>query len=60
VEAVFAHVGLDWKDHVREREGFKSEYKLLVSNPAVIRSLGWKPAVGLKELARIMVAAHAA
>jgi len=60
VEAVFAHAGLDWKDHVREREGFKSEYKLLVSNPAVIRSLGWKPAVGLNELARIMVAAHAA
>lgn len=60
VEAVFAHLQLDWRKHVREREGFKPEYKLLVSNPHLMYTLGWRPTVGLNELARKMVETNAA
>jgi GDPmannose 4,6-dehydratase len=59
VETVFSRVGLDWRTHVREREGFKPEYKQLVSNPEVIYSLGWKPAVDFGQLAGMMVEATA-
>lgn len=55
LEQCFAVIGKDWRDHVRLREGFKAEYNILLSDPATIRSLGWKPVVGLKELAAMMV-----
>ena len=52
----FVLIGKDWKDHVRLKEGFVSEYPRLVSDPAAIRSLGWSPKVGFAELARMMMA----
>jgi len=55
LEQCFAVIGKDWRDHVQLREGFKAEYNILLSDPATIRSLGWKPVVGLKELAAMMV-----
>ena len=57
VERCFAHVGLDWRQHVRAREGFVPEYRRLVSDPTTIRSLGWTPTVPLDELARMMMEA---
>ncbi|MFV0607073.1 MAG: GDP-mannose 4,6-dehydratase [Niabella sp.] len=38
-----------------QSEKFKAEYKILVSNPALIKSLGWKPEVDIKELAKMML-----
>lgn len=55
VQECFAHVGLDWRKHVKEIAGFKSEYPRLVSAPALIKSLGWEPTVGISDLARMMV-----
>lgn len=57
LEQCFGIIGKDWHDHVRIREGFTPEYKCLVSNPGTIKSLGWSPAVGFQELAKMMVAA---
>jgi GDPmannose 4,6-dehydratase len=54
-EACFAVAGADWREHVREAEGFVPEYRRLVSDPTTIRALGWAPRVGLSELARMMV-----
>jgi GDPmannose 4,6-dehydratase len=59
LEKCFGLVGKDWRDQVRIREGFASEYQRLVSDPATIRSLGWEPEVGFDELARMMVGAPA-
>jgi len=53
----FGLVGMDWREHVRIREGFTPEYRRLVSNPATIRALGWQPRVGFAELARMMMVA---
>ncbi len=54
LEQCFALVGKDWRDHVRLRPGFVSEYKQLVSNPKTM--IPW---VGSKRyifrLARMMM-----
>ena len=55
LEACFGRVGLRWRDHVRLKEGFRAEYPLLVSDPATIRSLGWRPTVDLAGLAAMMM-----
>ena len=55
LECCFRLVGRNWQDHVRLKEGFKSEYPMLVSNPARIKSLGWHPLIDLKDLASMMV-----
>lgn len=45
-----------WEDCVEVNQGFISEYKRLLSNPAVIKSLGWQPKVDFSRLADIMMA----
>jgi GDPmannose 4,6-dehydratase len=56
VAACFAEVGLDWKKHVEQDVGFVPEYDLLVSDPTVIRSLGWSPKVGFFDLVKMFMA----
>ncbi|MEP6583550.1 MAG: GDP-mannose 4,6-dehydratase [Ginsengibacter sp.] len=51
----FNCIGKDWKDYVLTKGGFVSEYKMLVSNPSVMFSLGWRPEVSFGELAKIMM-----
>ena len=56
LETCFARVGLAWRDHVRSKPGFRAEYPRLVSSPARLLSLGWRPRVGFAELATMMMA----
>lgn len=56
LEACFKIIGKDWREHTHLREGFTSEYKRLVSNPATMQFLGWVPSMELSELAQTMVA----
>lgn len=51
----FAKYGLDWRQHVKMRLGFRSEYKRLVSDNSLLVSLGWKPRVSFQELADMML-----
>ncbi len=55
LEACFKSAGLNWRDHVRLQEGFRAEYPLLVSNPNVMRTLGWRPKVDFTALAAMMM-----
>jgi GDPmannose 4,6-dehydratase len=58
VELAFAHVGLDWKQHVRYDKRYErpAEVDLLIGNPAKAkRKLGWEPKVRFEELVQIMV-----
>jgi GDPmannose 4,6-dehydratase len=60
VELAFAHVELDWKQHVRYDKRYErpAEVDLLIGNPAKARKqLGWEPKVRFEELVRIMVEA---
>jgi GDPmannose 4,6-dehydratase len=60
VELAFAHVGLDWKQHIRYDKRYErpAEVDLLIGNPAKAKQkLGWEPKVRFEELVRIMVEA---
>ena len=63
VEAVFAHLNLDWKDYVKYDAKYErpAEVELLIGNPAKAkRILGWEPKVKFADLAKIMVEADLA
>ena len=55
LDLCFGHAGKNWRDYVSEAPNFTHEYGTLVSNPAVITSLGWQPQVDIAGLARIMM-----
>jgi GDPmannose 4,6-dehydratase len=59
VELAFAHVGLDWRQHVRVDESLKrgaAELHHLVGDASKARGqLGWEPRVGFEELVRMLV-----
>lgn len=56
VDLCFDRVGLNAADHLVITPDFKPEYKLLVSDPALIKGLGWQPEVTIAGLAEIMMA----
>lgn len=51
----FAAVNKDWRDSVTIKKDFKAEYQILVSNPALINSLGWHPKININGLAKMMM-----
>ena len=51
----FEKAGKDWKDYVVIKQDFVPEYKILVSDPQVIKSLGWQPKVDFKKLVDLMM-----
>ncbi|HLK28084.1 MAG TPA: GDP-mannose 4,6-dehydratase [Puia sp.] len=55
LEACFSLVGKNWNEHVLVKNNFVAEYSILVSDPATIFSLGWKPEVSFQELAQMML-----
>ncbi len=55
LEACFRRIGRDWREHVKQREGFVAEYGCLVSDPSTINSLGWKAEIDLDGLAALMM-----
>lgn len=58
LELCFGKFSLSAADHVEKKEGFQSEYGILVSDPKTIFSLGWRPEVSLGALADMMIRAH--
>jgi GDPmannose 4,6-dehydratase len=59
VELAFAHVGLDWREHVHVEESLMrgaAELHDLVGDAAKARRLlGWEPKVGFDDLVRLLV-----
>jgi GDPmannose 4,6-dehydratase len=58
-EVAFAHVGLDWQEHVRVDESLKrgqAELHHLVGDASrARRELDWRPSIGFQELVRLLV-----
>ncbi|MDX2053227.1 MAG: GDP-mannose 4,6-dehydratase [Polyangiaceae bacterium] len=59
-ELAFAHVGLDWRLHVRQADGLHHPVARTVyfGDTTRIRKRGWAPRVPFPELVRQMVDAH--
>jgi GDPmannose 4,6-dehydratase len=63
VEIAFAHVGLDWRPHVRIDERFMrpAEVDILLADPSKARrELGWSPTIDFRGLVTMMVDADLA
>jgi GDPmannose 4,6-dehydratase len=64
VRAAFAHVGLDWREHVRVDESLvrgSAELHQLVGDATAARTrLGWEPTMRFEELVRTLVDADLA
>ncbi len=61
VELAFGHVGLDWRDYVRQDEKHMrpAEVDVLLADPTKAREkLGWEPKVRFPELVAMMVEAE--
>ena len=54
-DTCFDIMGLKASDHIRELKDFKAEYRVLVSDNTLIRSLGYKPLKDFNALALMMV-----
>jgi GDPmannose 4,6-dehydratase len=52
----FNIIGKDWKQYININADYMPEYKILVSDPTLIKSLGWFPNTDFHELANIMTA----
>jgi GDPmannose 4,6-dehydratase len=55
LEICFTRIGKDWKDYVKIRELFIPEYKILVSDPSKINSIGWQPETTFENLCTLML-----
>jgi GDPmannose 4,6-dehydratase len=55
IEVCFDIIQKDWTGYVKPVEGFKAEYRQLVSDPATIFSLGWRPSTSFRQLAELML-----
>jgi GDPmannose 4,6-dehydratase len=57
VQIAFAHVGLDWQQHVRvDPELVRGDDRVLVGDAAKARErLGWSPSVTFEQLVRLLV-----
>ncbi len=58
IEVCFDIIQKDWRGYVKPVEGFKAEYRQLVSDPATIFSLGWRPSTSFRQLAALMLTAE--
>jgi GDPmannose 4,6-dehydratase len=55
LEYCFKKINKNWQDFVEIKQNFVPEYKILVSNPELIKSIGWQPRVDFYQLADLMM-----
>lgn len=55
LDLCFGLVNKNWREFVSVKADFQAEYKILVSNPALIKSLGWEPKISIEKLAEMMM-----
>lgn len=55
LDCCFRIIGKKWEKHIQIKKNFKADYLTLVSNPKLIKSLGWEGSVNIKELALMMM-----
>lgn len=58
VRCCFEFAGLDWREHTSSSGDYVAEYRRLVSDPKILRSLGWRPTLDLPALAAMMMQAE--
>lgn len=54
-EYCFNLTNKNWQDYVLIKQDYIPEYKILVSNPYLIKSIGWQPKIDFYKLAEMMM-----
>ena len=57
-EYCFQKINKNYRDYLVIKKDFKPEYSILVSNPSVINSIGWKPKTDFHQLADLMMESY--
>lgn len=60
IKECFALIGKNHQDYVIERNDFKAEYRQLISDSALITSMGFSPKVSFTALAKMMIDGYSA
>ncbi len=55
IKHCFSEINKNWRDYVIVKAGFASDYKILVSDPMLIKSIGWKPKTNFNQLVKMML-----
>jgi GDPmannose 4,6-dehydratase len=55
LECCFGKIGKDWRSYVDIIEEYIPEYNILVSDPKILKNLGWRPKVCFEALVEKMV-----
>ncbi len=55
IEYCFNKMGLNWEEHTIKDDEFVTDYKVLVSDPKLLMSTGWKPTKNIFQLAEHMM-----
>jgi GDPmannose 4,6-dehydratase len=55
LEIGFSRINKNWREYVSLQESFIPEYKILVSDPSVINSIGWQPKISFENLCDMML-----
>ena len=55
LEICFYRINRDWKNNVILKESFLPEYKILVSDPSTMNSIGWQPKITIENLCDMML-----
>ena len=55
LDICFSKIDKKWEEYVTQLNNFKAEYKILVSDPTLIQTLGWKPKLSFEALADLML-----
>ena len=54
VDICFQIANTDSVEYISSKNGYKSDFQTLVSDPSLILSIGWKPKVNIDQLAEMM------
>ena len=55
IEYCFNKLGLKWEEHTIKDEKYVTDYNILVSDPKLLMSTGWKPTKNIFQLAELML-----
>jgi GDPmannose 4,6-dehydratase len=55
LEVCFKKIDRNWNEYVTQNVSYSPEYKILVSNPSTINSIGWEPKINFEHLCEMML-----
>lgn len=55
IEICFKKIGMEWEEHTKLIDNFVPEYFNLVSNPEIIKEIGWSPKNNIHSLSDMML-----